>query len=173
MIGVTLSLMVFLYKSMRPKVALLSRTEDEALRCAATHNLQECPYVTLVRFDGPLFFANASHLEDIVTEIIRSKANLKHILIVANGINDIDSSGEATLSLLVERIRSGGLDISMSGINESVMEVLIRTHLIAKIGEDHIYPTMEKGITAIHEFAHDHDQEADCPLFTTCRFVEP
>jgi len=172
MIGVVLSLMVFLYKSMRPKVAFLSRSEDEELRCVATHGLQECPYVTLVRFDGPLFFANASYLEDTITEIIRSKEGLSHILLVANGINDIDSSGEETLSLLVDRVRSSGIDISISGVNESVLEVFDRTHFLAKIGEDHLFPTLEKAIIGIHESAHAHDQEADCPLLTACRLVE-
>ena len=172
MIGVVLSLMVFLYKSMRPKVAFLSRSEDEELRCVATHGLQECPYVTLVRFDGPLFFANASYLEDTITEIIRSKEGLSHILLVANGINDIDSSGEETLSLLVDRVRSSGIDISISGVNESVLEVFDRTHFLAKIGEDHLFPTLEKAIIGIHESAHPHDQEADCPLLTACRLVE-
>jgi MFS superfamily sulfate permease-like transporter len=172
MIGVVLSLMVFLYKSMRPKVAFLSRSEDEELRCVATHGLQECPYVTLVRFDGPLFFANASYLEDTITEIMRSKEGLNHILVVANGINDIDSSGEETLSLPVDRVRSNGIDISMSGVNESVLEVFDRTHFLAKIGEDHLFPTLEKAIIGIHESAHAQNQEADCPLLTACRLVE-
>jgi len=171
MIGVVLSLMVFLYKSMRPKVAFLARSEDEALRCVSTHGLKECPYVTLVRFDGPLFFANASYLEDTITEIIRSKEGLNHILIAANGINDIDSSGEETLSMLVDRVRSNGIDISMSGVNESVMAVFTRTHFLAKIGEDHIYPTLEKGIVTIHQSAHAHGQEENCPLLTACRLV--
>lgn len=172
MIGVVLSLMVFLYKSMRPRVAFLSRSEDEALRCVTTHALEECPYVTLVRFDGPLFFANASYLEDTITEMIRSKEGLNHILLVSNGINDIDSSGEETLSLLVDRVRSNGIDISMSGVNETVMEVFSRTHFLAKIGEDHLFPTMEKGIVAIHGSAHEHDPDANCPLLNACRLVE-
>jgi sulfate permease, SulP family len=73
MIGVVLSLMVFLYKSMRPSVVSLARAEDEALRCVTTHGLRECQYVAMVRFDGPLFFANASYLEDKITEIMRIK----------------------------------------------------------------------------------------------------
>jgi anti-anti-sigma factor len=172
MIGVALSLTVFLYKSMRPKVVSLARAADEELRCVTTHGLKECPYVALVRFDGPLFFANASYLEDKITEIISSKKDLNHILIVANGINDIDSSGEETLSMLVDRVRSNGIDLSMSGVNESVMEVFGRTHFLAKIGKDHLFPTMEKGITTIHESTHEHGQEAACPLLTVCRLVE-
>ena len=172
MIGVVLSLMVFLYKSMRPSVVSLARSEDEALRCVTTHGLRECEYVAMVRFDGPLFFANASYLEDKITEIMRIKKNLKHIIIVANGINDIDASGEETLSLLVDRIRSAGVDISMSGVNESVMKVFNRTHFPAKLGEDHLFPTMEKAITTVHQTAHEHGEEEACPLLTVCRLVE-
>jgi anti-anti-sigma factor len=172
MIGVVLSLMVFLYKSMRPRVVFLSRSDDKQLRCATTHSLEECPYVTLVRFDGPLFFANASYLEDTITEIIGSKKGLNHIVLAAGGINDIDSSGEETLSMLVDRVRSSGIDISMSGVNESVMEVFGRTHFLEKIGEDHIFPTPEQALITIHESAHAISGETDCPLLTHCKLVE-
>ena len=164
MIGVVLSLLVFFYKSMRPTVASLARHADQAFRCITTHDLKECEYIAMVRFDGPLFFANASYLEDKIMEIMLTKKNLKHIIIVSNGINDIDASGEETLSLLVDRIRSAGVDISLSGVNESVMTVLKRTHFPEKIGEDHIYPTMESTIKDIHEEAHRGGQEESCPL---------
>jgi sulfate permease, SulP family len=168
MVGVVLSILVFLYKVMRPKVASLARHEDHALRCATTHGLKECERVALVRFDAPLFFANASFLEDQVTERMQAKKGLKHIVIVANGINDIDASGEETLSLLIDRIRSAGLDVSLSGVNESVMKVFKRTHLDAKIGEDHLFPTMEKAIEKIHPEAHRDAEELECPLQTVC-----
>jgi sulfate permease, SulP family len=168
MVGVVLSLLVFLYKVMRPKVATLARHEDQALRCTVTHGLRECEHIALVRFDAPLFFANASFLEDQVTARMLAKKGLKHIVIVANGINDIDASGEEVLSLLVDRIRSAGLDISLTGVNESVMRVLKRTYLDAKIGEDHLFPTMEKAIEKIHPGAHLNSNEPECPLKTVC-----
>ena len=172
MIGVGLSLTVFLYKSMRPSVATLARAEDNALRCAATHGLEECPYVAMVRFDGPLFFANATYLEDKITEIMLAKPKLKHIIIVANGINDIDASGEEMLSLLVDRVRSAGIGLSLSGVNESVMTVFDRTHLRAKIGEEDLFPTMEKAIAEVHARTHEPGLERNCPLLTACRLAE-
>ncbi len=168
MVGVVLSLLVFLYDVMRPTVTLLARHEDEALRCAATHGLQECEYIALIRFDAPLFFANSSYLEDQVTERMRAKKNLKHIVIVSNGINDMDASGEETLSLLVDRIRSAGVEVSLSGVNESVMQVMQRTHLDAKIGENHLFPTLEHAIEAIHEETHRGGDEQECPLKSVC-----
>jgi MFS superfamily sulfate permease-like transporter len=166
MVGVLLTVFVFLYKNMRPKVASLARTHDESLRCATTHGLQECAYIAMVRFDGPLIFANANYLEDQITEFMLKKTELKHIIIVSNGINDIDASGEETLSLLIDRVRSAGVDISLSGVNESVMAVLERTHLKEKIGMDHIFPTMEKAISGIHEDTHRGGSEESCPLQT-------
>jgi len=171
-IGVALSLGVFLYKSMRPRVVFLSRSEDEELRCVTTNDLDECPYVSLVRFDGPLFFANASYLEDTITEMIQTKKGLNHILIAAQGINDIDSSGEEALSLIVDRVRSNGIDISMCGVNEAVMEVFERTHFLERIGRDHIFPSLEKGIVAVHRIAHENNPEANCPLLNDCKLVE-
>jgi SulP family sulfate permease len=171
MIGVALSLLVFLYKSMRPTIATLARYDDQSLRDCTTFGLKECEYVALIRFDGPLFFANSSYLEDKITERMRSKRNLKHIILVSNGINDIDASGEETLSLMIDRVRSAGVDISLSGVNETVARVIKQTHLREKIGEDHIFPTMEKAISGIYVKTHKEGEEEVCPLMVVCRLA--
>jgi MFS superfamily sulfate permease-like transporter len=164
MVGVVLSLVVFLYKSMRPTVASLSRHGDDSMRSALVHGLEECMYIDLVRFDGPLFFANATYLEDQINERLRAKRELRHIIIVSNAVSDIDASGEEALSLLVDRIRSSGVEISFSGVNESVMQVLERTHLVERIGRDRIFPTMERAVRAVHAEAHADSRETSCPL---------
>ncbi|BBD07370.1 SulP family inorganic anion transporter [Desulfovibrio ferrophilus] len=169
MVGVALSLGVFLYKSMRPSVRSLAMADDNALRCAEEYSLMECEYVDVVRFDGPLFFANASFLEDKINERMSLKPKLQHIVLVASGMNDMDASGEEVLSLLVDRCRQNGVDISLSGVNESVRKVLVRTHLLEKIGEDHIYATSERALETIHEDAHKAAEEGgNCPLTTVC-----
>jgi sulfate permease, SulP family len=167
-IGVGLSLMVFLYKSMHPTVATLSRRADRAFRDISAYKLKECAHISMVRFDGPLFFANASYLEDRIIERIQAKKHLRHILIVANGINDMDASGEETFSQIIDRIRNAGIKISMSGVNESVIALFKRTNLLGKISKDNIYPTMEFAINAIHGDAHIDSQEEYCPLEQVC-----
>ena len=169
MIGVVLSISVFLYKSMKPKIALLARHEDSSLRCVETHSLQECEYISVVQFEGTLFFANSSYLEDSIRSIIEKKTNLRHIILVADGINDMDASGEETLSLLIDRVRSAGIDISLSGVNEAVLKVLKRTHLLEKIGTDHIYPTREEALCKVYPAAHKETTEKECPLMAVCK----
>ncbi len=168
-IGVALSLAVFLYKSMRPRVVALSKSDDDVLCDAKVHELKECDHIAVVRFEGPLFFANASFLEDQITDRMMEMSKLKHIILVCNGINDIDASGEEALSLIVENVRSAGLDISLSGVNEAVMVVLERTHLLEKIGKDHIYSDADSALCRVHEQSHRGGAEENCPLTTYCR----
>ncbi|RJQ56781.1 MAG: SulP family inorganic anion transporter [Desulfobacteraceae bacterium] len=172
-IGTGLSLMVFLYKSMRPAVASLSLYEDETLHDHITYFLRECRFIEVVRFDGPLFFASAAYLEDQIAAHMQQKKELRHILISAVSINDLDATGEEALSLIIDRVRSAGIDISIAGANRNVLGVLKRTHLFAKIGEDHFYPTIEKAIKTIHRLTHNEKEEEACPLTTVSRIPQP
>ena len=51
MIGVALSMSIFLYKSMRPVVASLSMNEEKVLQSAEYYRLQGCRHISVVRFD--------------------------------------------------------------------------------------------------------------------------
>lgn len=166
LVGVTLSLAVFLYKSMRPTVVDLSLGVDRELHNAVSFGLEQCRYIGVIRFDGPLFFANASYMEEQIRERRKAKKRLKHIIMVANGINDIDASGQEALSFVVDRVRRAGIDISMSGVNETVMAALVRTHLASKIGEKNFYPSMKSAVNAIHARTHQGENEENCPLRT-------
>lgn len=168
MVGVFLSLGMFLYKSMRPKVTTLSMYPDQSYRSARDFGLRECRHIAMVRFDGSLFYANAAYLEERISELILTMPNLRHIIVVANGINDMDASGEEALSLIVDRVRSAGYDLSLSGVNEQVLQVMQRTHLYAKIGEENIFATMNKAVETIHGRSHTKCGEEECPLMSAC-----
>ncbi len=165
-VGVLLSLGVFLYKSMRPKITSLAMYPDSSYQSARDYGLKECRHIAMIRFDGSLFYANASYLEDRITEITLSMPELKHLLIVGNGINDMDASGEEMVSLIVDRLRSAGYDLSFSGLNEQVLSVMKRTHLLEKIGEENIFSTMNKAVETIHARAHTRCGEGVCPLLS-------
>lgn len=171
MIGVILSLGMFLYKSMRPKVTTLAMYPDHSYKSARDFGLKECKHIAMIRFDGSLFYANAGYLEDRITEIMLSMPELRHILIVGNGINDMDASGEEMLSLIVDRVRSAGYDISFAGLNENVISVMKRTHLYEKIEERNIFSTMYQAVETIHSRSHTRCGEGSCPLMSVC-FLE-
>jgi hypothetical protein len=51
-------------------------------------------------------------------------------------------------------------------LNDSVLDVMRRTHLYEKIGEDHLFRNVAKALEKIHEPAHRNSQEKECPLLT-------
>ena len=168
MVGVSLSLAFYLYRGMKPNVAHLSLHPDGSFRDAQYWGLGECERVSMIRFDAPLFFANASFFEDLVNDRIKSLPNLRHILLVANGINDMDASGEDVLALTVDNVRAAGIELSISGIKENVLALMKRTHLYEKIGEENIYPTQAVAIEAIHKAAHEGFPVEQCDPLACC-----
>ena len=99
-LGVGLSLARYLHTTMRPPIADLSLHPDGSLRDARRHRLRRCKYIAAIRFDGPSNFANTSYLEDAVMERVTGMPELRHVLIVAHGINELDASGEELLRKL-------------------------------------------------------------------------
>jgi MFS superfamily sulfate permease-like transporter len=164
LLGVALSLALYLYRNMKPQMAILSKTPRGDYRDAKRQGLETCRHVAVLRFQGSLFFANVNYLEDVVQETVASMPELKHILIVGNGMNQLDASGEVLLSRLVSRLRDRGLDISFTGLNEDVLDVMTRTHLIEKIGEDRFFYSVAHAVEAIHKGVCLESADHVCPL---------
>ncbi|PKO62321.1 MAG: sodium-independent anion transporter, partial [Betaproteobacteria bacterium HGW-Betaproteobacteria-18] len=92
MIGAALAIVLFLYRTMKPRVALLGRYSDGTMRDVKAHpDMPTSEQVVPVRFDGQLYFANMAYFEDAVLEAVASKPNAKYVLIVGNGINNLDA----------------------------------------------------------------------------------
>jgi anti-anti-sigma factor len=169
MVGVALSMTVFLYKSMRPVVASLSMNEEKVLQSAEHFRLKGCRHISVVRFDGALFFANASYLDEQVLKFRNEQPDLRYILLDARGINDMDASGEEALEMLVKRLRSAGLGFAMCGIKGQVISVMERTGLMAKIGADEIFADSKSAVAALIDRVHTNTDLPEkgcksCPL---------
>ena len=169
MVGVVLSMSVFLYKSMRPVVASLSLNEENVLTCAEHYRLKGCRHIAVVRFDGALFFANASYLDEQVLRFRTERPDLRYVLLDARGINDMDASGEEALAMLCKGMHSAGLGFAMCGIKGQVVAVMDRTGLTHQIGKENIYADSKSAVAAITKKVHegtDLPQTGcdDCPL---------
>ncbi len=154
MVGVALSMVVFLYKSMRPVVASLSMNEENVLQSAEHFRLKGCRHISVVRFDGALFFANASYLDEQVAKFRTEQPDLRYILLDARGINDMDASGEEALELLCKRVRSAKLGFAMCGIKGQVLAVMERTGLIHEIGKDYMFADSKSAVAEIIDRVH-------------------
>ena len=150
MVGAGLALVLYLYSTMKPRVAILGRHADGTLRDVKVHNLPTSDIVTAVRFDGRLYFANVSYFEDAILEAAATNPGAKHLLIVGDGINSLDSSGEEVIHHLVERLNAGGVTVMFSGLKKQVIDVMRATGLIELIKYENLFATAEHALEAIY-----------------------
>jgi MFS superfamily sulfate permease-like transporter len=164
LIGVGLSLILFLLRGMRPNIAMLAKHPDGTYRNRERFGLAQCRHIAVIRYNGSLYFASVNYLERQVLDVVACMPELKHVVIVGNGINELDASGEDMLSHLTDRLREAGYDLSISGLNDHVLDTMRRTYLYYKIGEDHLFRNANRAISAIHAGAHKDSSEKECPL---------
>jgi SulP family sulfate permease len=152
LIGAALAILLYLYRTMKPRVAILGRFPDGTLRDIKVNpGLVTSRHVIALRFDGALYFANVAHFEDAVLEAVAIHKDAKYLLVVGNGINRIDSSGEEVVHHLVERLRESGVELVFSGLKKQILDVMRATGLFDLIGDRNIFATDDKALAAIYE----------------------
>jgi SulP family sulfate permease len=155
MIGAALAIMLHLYRTMTPRVAILGRHPDGTLRDAHLYGLPTSKVVTAVRFDGRLYFANVSYFEDAVLNAVAENPEAPYLLIVGDGINDIDASGEEVIHHLVDRLNENGVVVLFSGLKKQVTDVMKATGLWQAIGEKRFFITAEQAIDHVYARAEN------------------
>ncbi|MFA7267928.1 MAG: SulP family inorganic anion transporter [Sterolibacterium sp.] len=159
LVGAALAIVLYLARTMTPRVAILGRHPDGSLRDAKVHHLPASDIVTAVRFDGRLYFANVSFFEDAILEAVAANPGAHSLLVVGNGINELDASGEEVMRHLVERLRQNGISVAFSGMKKQVTDVMSATGLYDYIGAQNFYPTADRALAAIHAAAAARGQD--------------
>jgi SulP family sulfate permease len=160
LVGAGLSVLLFLYRTMRPRVAILGRHPDGTLRDAALHALPLSEHVVAVRFDGQLYFANVPYFEDSMLDVSARFPKARHILVVADGVNQIDASGDEVVRHLAERLRDNGVTLAFCGLKKQVLDVLRATGTLAAIGADNLFIHEDQALAALAARVTDTDFDA-------------
>lgn len=150
MVGAGLAIILYLYRTMTPRVAILGRHPDGTLRDVKAHNLPVSENVIALRYDGSLYFANVPYFEDAVLEAVANNPQAKQLLIVSDGINQLDASGDEVIHHVVERLRSNGIRVTFSGLKKQVLDVMRHSGLLDYIGQENIFPDEERALEVIY-----------------------
>jgi len=139
MIGVLLSLGLYLYRTMSPKFVEVVRHEDGTLREADRFNLKTSDSLSIYRFDGSLYFANSGYLEGKILNSIAAKPTVKVVILDLESVDEVDATGEETLGRIAERLSAAGIEFYIARAKVDVFNALTRSGLVAKIGEERFF----------------------------------
>ena len=152
LLGMILALVLFLFRTMKPRIVLLGLDENGELQNAERYSLPKFhPQVVAIRFDGQLYFANVSYFEESILYLISNDADIKYVMVDASGINGLDASGVAMLRELVSRLKGNGIALVFYNIKHQVLEVMRRTGLQNDIQANNIFPSERNALKDINE----------------------
>jgi len=130
-VGVSVSLALFLHRTSRPHIATVGLVPGtEHFRNVLRHTVQVDPEILSLRVDESLYFANARALEDSVNDAVAAQPGLRHVVLQCSAINAIDASALESLEAIAHRLRDAGLQLHLSEVKGPVMDRLARTDFL-------------------------------------------
>lgn len=155
LVGAALAIVLYLYRTMRPRVAVLGRHPDGTLRDAQLFGLPTSERLIAIRFDGSLFFANVPYFEDVILDQAAKHPQARYILIVGDAINELDASGEEMIRHLARRLQENNVTMVFSGLKRQVLGIMEKTGLYASIGAQNFFRTEDMALEAISQWLND------------------
>lgn len=150
LLGVVLTVLHFLIRTMKPRADIVSRKPNGTLGGMRAHKLKPVSdYFVPVRFDGALTFINVAYFEDIVLEALSDFPKAKTILVVGSGINSIDASGEEKVREVANRLEKLGVKLMFSGLKHQVYEILEHAGIVEELGKDAFISDKETALRSL------------------------
>ena len=150
-IGIALSLAFYIYRTMRPHFAEVAMHEDGTYGDAKLFGMQTSESLALFRYDGDLYFVNAGYLEKRLVNAVADKPQLLVAMLDIEAVEQIDTTGEEMLAHMSEWFKEAGIEFYITRPKFKVVDVLKRTGLYDKIGQEHIYSRRQDALEAIQQ----------------------
>ena len=112
---------------------------------------EHLPGLVIYRFDGPLFFANATTFRDQVRRMAQADPPPTWILIAAEPVTDVDTTASDVLEDLDEALNARGISLVFAELKDPVREKIERYGLTRTIDPNHFFPTIESAVAAFRQ----------------------
>ena len=147
LLGIGLTVLHTLIRTMKPRVEIVSRKPDGTLGGIRVHQLEPISqHYVPIRFDGALTFINVAYFEDAILEAERKFPQAKAILVIGSGINEVDASGVEKVREMDERLKQYGVKIMFSGLKHQVMQAFYNSGLVRQLGSDMFFSDKETAL---------------------------
>src|SRR5699024_9232706 len=124
-IGVCLSLLLFLWRTSRPHMAVVGQIPGtEHFRNIERHEVVQSSKVLSLRVDESLYFPNARFLEDRISALMYEYKEISHLVLMCSSINHIDASALGSLETITDRLHDSGVQLHLSEVKGPVMDRL-------------------------------------------------
>ena len=149
LVAIALSLANFVRRAWRPYDAVLGRIDStKGYHDVDRHpEARQIPGLVLYRFDAPLFFANAELFVERLLRAIRARGEAtRWVIVAAEPITDIDTTGAEILGELLDALDAQGVTLAFAELKGPVKDRLRSYDLYDRIGDSQFFPTLGTAI---------------------------
>ena len=150
-IAVVISIFLFFRRAWTPYAAVLGKTEDIAGYHDITWhpNASQIPGLLMIRWEAPLFFANANLFRKKIRKLIaQTDPPPVWVVITAAPVTDIDTTAGDMLVDLDLELNSTGIHLIFAELKDSVKVKIERYGVLETVDRQHFFETIEDAIEA-------------------------
>jgi len=167
--GIGLSLFFYLEKTAKPNIAILGISKlHRFINIIRDSDSKECPQLKIIRIDGSIYFGALEVVSEFFNTLYE-KGDVKHVLVIAKGINFIDLAGATWLTYEAKKWQKRGGGVYFSGLKIVSQKILTKGGFREQIGEENFFPDKPHAISSLYKKL-DKDICANCKvrIFNEC-----
>ena len=151
LVGVTLSLILYLNRTSRPQMRAVvpDPRHSERRFGPVAQGLAECPQLKIMTVEGSIYFGAADHVEQRLDTLREVSGEQKNLLVVARNINFVDRAGGEALAREARIRRWGGGRLYLQGLRQPAEDVLRNGGFLPEIGDENIFRDKREAIARI------------------------
>lgn len=156
LVAVALAVADLVRRAAHPHDAVLGRLRDRPGYRDIEHRpgSETLPGLIIYRIDAPLFFANARFLREQVYRLIDSATTpVRMVVLDCGAMFDLDVTAAETLEEIDREFDERGITLALAEPHAPMRDVLRRSGLLPKIGEENTFSTVDESIRAYVERA--------------------
>ena len=153
LIGVTLSLLVYLNRTSRPQMRAVAPDPRHSVRRfgPVAQGIAECPQLKIMAVEGSIYFGAVDHVESHFETLRAVAREQKHLLVVARNINFLDIAGGEALAREARARRWIGGRLWLQGLRQPAEDLLRKSGFMAEVGEDAVFRDKREAIARIFD----------------------
>jgi high affinity sulfate transporter 1 len=149
-LAIVIAVIEFLWDAWRPHSAILGRVEG----VKGYHDITRYPEARLVpglvllRWDAPLFFANAELFQNRALDAVAaSPTPVRRLVVAAEPVTSVDVTAADMLTELDETLRAAGIELCFAEMKDPVKDKLKRFGLFSRFGEEMFFATVGAAVS--------------------------
>jgi SulP family sulfate permease len=150
-IAIVISLLAIIYRAAFPRIEVLGKISDEKAawgRIRKHPNRRPVPGVVVARLDAPLFWVNATAIEDRLLAELNEWPGTRALVLNLEATTRLDTTTADVLMHLLEELRRRDVALYLARVLHPVQSVLLRAGFLAQLGDGHVWHSISQAVRA-------------------------